>query len=80
MRARKHRYAVLTVKEPFPVFFSHVEHQSELRPETAKGPFYRAGSQRHHLDIDGKGKAFAEWQAAGLREKGWTVEVHEEWR
>ena len=67
-------YIELTIIEPFPVFFSHVGYSSELRPETAKGPFYAANSKWHHID-NKKNSSFVNWQVARLREYGWTVNV-----
>jgi hypothetical protein len=66
-----------TIAEPFPLFFSHVAHPSEGRRETAKGPFYAAGSvwwsSVEHA-------AHTESRAAFLRERGWTVTVERVFR
>lgn len=68
------KWIKLTVREPFPVMFGHVAYPTESRRETARGPFYAAGSARY---LTPDQLAYAEWSATGLRERGWTVDVEE---
>lgn len=63
-----------TIKEPFPVFYSHVEHKSERRPETAKGPFSVANGSFYHVNT-GRNLAWRQAAADHLRKDGWTVTV-----
>jgi len=62
-----------TIAEPFPVLFGHVQCSTEGHRETAKGPFYAAGSSWY--EPVQQRASFIEWKAGMLRERGWTVTV-----
>lgn len=67
-------YVRTTVEEPFPLFYSHVARKTELRPETAQGPFIAAGSE-HLIPYTVRNHLWKLWSARGLRDNGWTVRV-----
>ncbi len=66
---------VLTIHDTFPVNFDQVAFPSPARRETAKGPFYSAPCRSY---LAPEQRAYAEWSAAGLRERGWTVTLEEQ--
>lgn len=70
-------WIVMTIVEPFPLWFSHVAWPTEQRRETARGPFYAANSKRYFAP---EHRAHAESSAAYLRERGWTVILADEER
>jgi len=73
-RRRAREWVKTTIAEPFPVFYSHVSYPSERRPETARGPFYAAGSVTWEV-ASATALSHANWRAAYLRKEGWTVTV-----
>ena len=74
MKARaKVEWLVLTIAEPFPVFYSHVN------VPKGQGPFYAAGSKRY-VENTARNRAWAEFSKQHLARDGYTVTVSTEVR
>lgn len=73
------QYIKTIIVEPFPLFYSHVSHPQERKRETAKGPFYQAGSS-DVVAMTPENYQHALFAAQCLREDGWTVLVTTETR
>lgn len=63
------------IKEPFPLFYSHVAFPQERDRGTAEGPFYAAGSEWFEIYDGPRTLNWKERAAIGLRRDGWTVTV-----
>lgn len=67
-------YAKITVKEPFPVFYSHVSQKfRRANDPRAEGPLYAAGSEFWHIADTPQQRAYHEGSAEHLRRDGYTV-------
>jgi len=72
-RQRQIEWLVLTIVEPFPVFYSHVN------VPKGSGGYYAAGSKRY-VENTATNRAWAEFSKATLAKDGYTVEIGTEVR
>ena len=72
----KRTWIVFEIAEPFPVFTT-MNGLPNTDPQTAKGPFYAAGSKTYHQPRE---REYLERCAAYWSNLGWTVSLAEEAR
>lgn len=72
MKTTQREWLKLTIAEPFPVMWSHVNFDP-----ANPGACYAAGSSWYHFPTE---RPYAERQAAYLRERGFTVTLETELR
>lgn len=71
MKTHKTRWIVLTIAEPFPVFYGHVN-----LPK-GQGPCYAAGSKTY-VPYTPQNRAWAEFSKQQLANDGYTVTISTE--